>query len=242
MQHINHMLKPNNTVYVRLIMLLLSCVLVVSCTRWPEPVPVTSAQWAMIKTAALHVQAPEGHVVYSRHSFPGPPTGTLLDVVMLPFLVADALIDAAKDYDRTQDMQKTLEAIDCTQPLVDYFINQIKQAGLFERIERVNEVDETFLRSNSYDGLIELDIQEIYLRKTDKAAVRLYIAVVGRMRQVAKKLYRWEWTETYVSPQGHPLKNYLAEDGKLLRQDIDVALQHIASRLANSMIYPGISR
>jgi hypothetical protein len=63
--------------------------------------------------------------------------------------------------------------------------------------------------------------------------LRLYRRVVGSMRHVIQDTVIWQGIETFISPQAYTLDEYMAEDGKLLRQDIDTGLKHIAARLAN---------
>lgn len=142
--------------------------------------------------------------------------------------------DKTLDEKRAQDFESIMNPYE--KILGKYFVEEMEKADVF-KIRQLDKKTTPELKQDGYDACIELNIEELSLRKepySDKC--RVHILVNGKMIDLREERLLWEKNENVLSEEEYTIDEYKENLG-MLGQIIDRMLRKIAGRLACDIAY-----
>ena len=124
--------------------------------------------------------------------------------------------------------------------LGNYFLDDLKKAGLFKRINSTGlsgPENNKKLLDEGYDSLIELDIKELALRKEYGDKLKICANVWGKMTDLKSGELVWNRQEVVMADDEYTIEAYKSNRGQILKESADQVFRKIARRLANDFIY-----
>jgi hypothetical protein len=216
-----------------------------ACVSTPKQTYLKKNQLSKLKVVALNVSSSELDVKYSRETGMSAGTGAVL--MTGPFLfgllgdiiaiATEAFIESSEDSKRSEDVKKALGKTYFEKMLGNYFLEQLRKANLFEKIDYSahNDNYKDYV-DEGYDSVIRLKIEELSLKK-GVYNLKLCVKVAASMVDLRGQEVIWERLEFIMNDEEYSLDDYKADEGKLFKDSLEKVLKKLAFRLSSDIIY-----
>jgi hypothetical protein len=244
--------KRRDIIPLRLLVLFTLFFVTVSCTTPlpPEDSPFTptASQLKQFRKVALSVSAVELKVDWKMGAgVTGPfPLPLIAAPILGPLpVIVYAIVDYEVASSRGSSQRRNIESqfhgnLDnwsIIDTLFGYTIEEMKKGAMFQ-VDDANGRSPQQLRTDGYDGLIEIKVERISFQREgwgDK--LNIYVKGTGALLEIASGAQVWKREELVANREPHNAVEYSEAQGRLLKQELDKMLRRLSVRLVSDIVH-----